>query len=144
MARVAVLNLKAVRTAEYRRKLFNSNYEHRRSKRNLLYERLKPKLNNNSRNLIEKKKLELKKKKPRSLDLKREDRKSTGPTKPLSEGDLGGSNNIDGFKTSFDNHDDNDDNSKSGISRRSSLISSLVNSARNESFDSVNTDTLQR
>ena len=143
LARVTVLNLKALRTAEHRRKLFNSNFEHGRDKRNSLYERLKPRLNINSRNLIEKKKIELKKKKPRSLDQKSQKRKSSTLANPLSDGSLGGSNNIDDFITSFDN-DDNDDDSKPGISRRSSLKSSLIEAARNESFDSGNMDNLQR
>ena len=136
LARVTVLNLKALRTAEYRRKLFNSNFEHGRDKRNLLYNRLKPRLSINSRNLIEKKKIELKNKKPRSRDLKRQNRKSTTPAK--SEGSLGGSNNIDDFITSFDN----DADSKPGVSRRSSLRSSLVDGTRAESVDSV--DIVQR
>ena len=101
---------------------------------------MKPRLNINSRNLIEKKKIELKRKKPRSLDSKR---KSSVPANPLSDGSLGGSNNIDDFLTSFDNGDNNDDK-KPGVSRRSSLRSSLIDGARNDSFDSVNTGTLQR
>ena len=133
LARVTVLNLKALRTAEYRRKLFNSNFEHGRDKRDSLYKRLKPKLSINSRNLIEKKKIELKNKKPRSRDLKRQNRKSTAPANPLSEESLGGSNNIDDFITSFDN----DADSKPGVSRRSSLRSSLVDGTRAESVDSV-------
>ena len=144
MARVSVLNLKALRTAEYRRKLFYSNFEHEREKRNSLYERLKPRLNIKSRNLIERKKIELKMKmkKPRSFDLKRQKRKSSTPGN-LSDGSLGGSNNIDDFLTSFDNDDNGDDN-KPAISSRSSLKSSLIESAKNESFDSENTDILQR
>lgn len=134
------MNLKALRTAEYRRKLFFNNFENGREKRNLWYKRLKPRLNINSRNLIEKKKIELKRKKPRSLDSKR---KSSVPANPLSDGSLGGSNNIDDFLTSFDNGDNNDDK-KPGVSRRSSLRSSLIDGARNDSFDSVNTGTLQR
>ena len=140
LARVSVLNLKALRTAEYRRKLFFNNFEYGREKRNLWYKRLKPRLNINSRNIIEKNKIELKRKKPRYLDSKR---KSSVPANPLSDGSLGGSNNIDDFITSFDNGDNDDDN-KPGLSRRSSLRSSLVDGARDESLDSVPTDILQR
>ena len=145
MARVAALNLKALRTADYRRKLFINNFEHGREKRHSLYQRLKPKLNTKSRNLIEKKKIELKKKKTRSLDQKNPKRKSSTPANPLSDGSLGGSNNSDDFITSFDKDKDNEEDNKPGnISRRSSIKTSISGGARNESFDSLNTDITQR
>ena len=140
MSRVTILNLKALRTAEYRRKSFYNNFEHGRERRNLWYKRLKPRLNINSRNLIEKHKIELKRKKTRSLDRKR---KSSSAENPSSYGSLGGSKDMDDFITSFETGDNHDDN-KPAVSRRSSLRSSLIDGARNASFDSMNTEILQR
>ena len=54
MRRFARFSSKYIRTTEYRRKLFYNNFENGRNKRKILYGRMKPKLEQNSRILIEK------------------------------------------------------------------------------------------
>jgi len=101
---------------------------------------MKPKLEQNSRILIEKNKLELKmkeKKNTKFWSFKKS--KKIPPTKPISEVSVCESNNVDENMVSFF-----DDESTPTYSRRSSYISSLADVTRNESFDSDHMGNPQR
>ena len=140
-----IINSKAIKTSEYKRKLFYSNFENGRKKRMSLYDKLKPKLEKRSRNLIEKNKTELKgKNKPKSWTLnKKKLNKNISSKNNVTVGIQGGSNSVDRNSTASFDEDENDEQT-AVLSRRSSLRSSLLDVARNESFDSVYTDIANR
>ena len=110
-----------------------------------LYDKLKPKLEKRSRNLIEKNKTELKgKNKPKSWTLnKKKLNKNISSKNNVTVGIQGGSNSVDRNSTASFDEDENDEQT-AVLSRRSSLRSSLLDVARNESFDSVYTDIANR
>ena len=91
-----------------------------------MYERLKPKLEPNSKSLIEKNKLDFQERKKGVLNTKN----SKTRLKSVGNGSEKITNNLeDNLMTSFND-----------ISRRSSLKSSLIDITRNESFESDNAD----
>ena len=129
------LNMKKIKMSEHQRKLFLNKLESRRKKRDLLYNRLKPKLEPSTRSAIEKYKLESKRTKgaiaPHTLMMKTFSSKQLKHQKGnlVSQPSIEFGNMEENLVTSYEETETQD------LSRRSSLRSSILEVTRSGSPD---------